>query len=57
MGNMFVTRCEYIYHKRVLEYYAYSSLFEPVEKGEKPPIYYIVTEKQEDSIVVTASLK
>ena len=41
MGNMFITRCEYIYTSAMFEYCAYSPLFDVCENGAEPPEYLI----------------
>ena len=41
MGNMIIVRAESLFHENVIEYIAYSELFDEIEQGLEIPSYII----------------
>jgi len=55
MGNFIVVRAEFMYHEDAISYYAVSSLFDPIEDGEKIPEYtFEIKKKADGDLIVTA---
>ncbi len=48
MSNFLVTRAECIYGLGVIQYEAYSPLFRKIEVGERPPLYVIGFDEEEN---------